>query len=212
MIADAHSKVREGTRQILARDPAIEVVGEAEDGERALQLANSLKPDVLVLDLRLPKPTGLEVARRVQSEVRSTRVLVLTSEYDDDYVLAAMDAGAVGYLPKTARGEEIVAAVHAIARGEVVLQPAIASKIFPGGCNERAKVDDQAALTEREMDVLKLAALGLRNKDIADRLHLSIRTVEGHLSRTFRKLNVGSRTEAVLYAAAHGWLVIPNTV
>ncbi len=213
LIAEDHAVVREGTRQILTADPGIEVVGEAEDGQRALELADLLKPDVLVLDLRLPKVTGIEVARRIQTSVPNTRILVLSAYDDDDYVFAAMEAGAVGYLLKTAHGDEVVSAIHSIARGEVVLQSAVASKFLRGHGRIRSNGDDfEEKLTEREMEILRLAALGLRNKEIADRLNLSQRTVEGHLSHVFTKLNLGSRTEAILHAAARGWLVIPTTL
>jgi DNA-binding NarL/FixJ family response regulator len=212
LIAEDHAVVREGTRQILSSDPGIEVVGEAEDGQRALDLAMLLKPDVLVLDLRLPRVTGIEVARRLATDAPSTRILVLSAYDDDDYVFAAMDAGAAGYLLKTAHGDEVVSAIHSIARGEVVLQSAVASKFLRGHGNERSNGDYDEKLTDREMEILRLAALGLRNKEIADRLHLSQRTVEGHLSHVFTKLNVGSRTEAILHAAARGWLVIPSGI
>ncbi len=212
LIAEDHAVVREGTRQILASDSGIEVVGEAEDGQRALELAAALKPDVLVLDLRLPKVTGIEVARRIQTQAPETRILVLSAYDDDDYVFAAMEAGAAGYLLKTAHGEEVVSAIHSIARGEVVLQSAIASKFLRGHGNARSSGDYEEKLTDREMEILRMAALGLRNKEIADRLSLSQRTVEGHLSHVFTKLNVGSRTEAILHAAARGWLVIPSTM
>ncbi len=209
LIAEDHAVVREGTRQILTADPAIDVVGEAEDGARALELAELLQPDVLVLDLRLPKVTGIDVARRLALHSSETRILVLSAYDDDDYVFAAMDAGASGYLLKTAHGDEVVSAIRAIARGEVVLQAAIASKFLRSNGNVRGP-NLQERLTEREMEILRLAAQGLRNKEIADRLSLSQRTIEGHLSHVFSKLNVGSRTEAVLHAAAHGWVVIPN--
>jgi DNA-binding NarL/FixJ family response regulator len=227
LIAEDHAVVREGTRQILVADPAIDVVGEAEDGARALELAELLQPDVLVLDLRLPKITGIEprdarvaqgkpaapqkrlVARKLPAHSAATRILVLSAYDDDDYVFAAMDAGASGYLLKTAHGDELVSAIRAIARGEVVLQAAIASKFLRSNGNLRGP-NLQERLTEREMEILRLAAQGLRNQEIADRLSLSQRTIEGHLSHVFSKLNVGSRTEAILHAAAHGWVVIPN--
>lgn len=209
LIAEDHAVVREGTRQILTADPAIDVVGEAEDGARALELTELLHPDVLVLDLRLPKVTGIDVARRLALQSSETRILVLSAYDDDDYVFAAMDAGASGYLLKTAHGDEVVSAIRAIARGEVVLQAAIASKFLRSNGNVRGP-NLQERLTERELEILRLAAQGLRNKEIADRLSLSQRTIEGHLSHVFSKLNVGSRTEAILHAAAHGWVVIPN--
>jgi DNA-binding NarL/FixJ family response regulator len=202
--------VREGTRQIVASDPRIDVVGEAEDGQAALDIVEALRPDILVLDLHLPKVTGIEVARRLQAAGSATRVLVLSAYDDDDYVFAAMDAGAAGYLLKTAHGEEVIDAIHAISRGDVVLQGAIAAKLIKGREPDRDRLPYEVGLTERELEILCLAASGLRNKEIADRLFLSQRTIEGHLSHVFNKLGVASRTEAIVHAAARGWLVIPG--
>lgn len=208
LIAEDHAVVREGTRKILATDAGIDVVGEAEDGHRAIELAALLKPDVLVLDLRLPGINGIEVARQSREHLPETRVLILSAYDDDDYVFAAMEAGASGYLMKTAHGDELISAIHAIARGEVVLQAAIAAKFLRrSGYIVSAGDSYSEKLTDREMEILRLAGRGLRNKEIAERLHLSQRTVEGHLSHVFTKLNLGSRTEAVLHAAAKGWLV-----
>jgi DNA-binding NarL/FixJ family response regulator len=161
-----------------------------------------------VLDLHLPKVTGIEVARRMQSAACSTRILVLSAYDEDDYVFAAMDAGANGYLLKTAHGDEVIDAIHAISGGDVVLQGAIAAKVIKGRVAERERLLPGPGLTDRELEVLRLAAAGLRNKEIAERLGVSLRTVEGHLSHMFSKLGVNSRTEAIVHAAATGWLVI----
>jgi DNA-binding NarL/FixJ family response regulator len=210
VIAEDHAVVREGTHQIVASDSRIDVVGEAEDGQTALDLVEQLEPDVLVLDLHLPTVTGIEVARRLQAADSPTRVLVLSAYDDDDYVFAAMEAGARGYLLKTAHGEEVIDAIHAISAGDVVLQGIIASKIVRGRSGGQQPMSAELGLTERELEILRLAAIGLRNKEIADRLFLSLRTVEGHLSHVFNKLGVASRTEAIMQAAAKGWLVLPS--
>ncbi len=184
----------------------LEPVGEAEDGQQAVDLTVKLRPDVVVLDLRLPVLSGIEAARRIRQLVPETKIMVLSAYDDDDYVVAAMQAGAAGYLLKTAHGNEVVSAIHSIARGEVVLHSKIAAKLVGFRAGDRPMpLDEEEALTEREMDILKLAAKGLRNKDIAGQLQLSTRTVEGHFSHIFTKLGVSSRTEAIIYGASHHW-------
>jgi len=205
LIAEDHAVVREGTRNILERDPGIAVVGEAEDGFQAVRLAAELQPDVLVLDLHLPGIGGIEVARRLKTISPQTRILVLSAYDDDDYVFAAMDAGAAGYLLKTAHGNEVTSAIHTVARGEVVLQASIAGKFLAAHGRGRDNISSADPLTDRELEILGLAAHGLRNKEIAQELQLSRRTVEGHFGNIFSKLGVSSRTEAVIHGASHGW-------
>ncbi len=206
LIAEDHAVVREGTREILERDPGIEVVGEAEDGPQALALAASLLPALIVLDLRLPHLSGIDVARRLRTSLPSIKILVL-SAYDDDYVYAAMEAGASGYLLKTAHGAEVVAAIHSIISGGVVLQAGVAAKYLRSHQDEASRASGEG-LTDREMEILRLTAAGLRNKEIAYRLKLSRRTVEGHLSHVFNKLCVSSRTEAIVLGVSRGWFVL----
>ncbi len=204
VIADDHAVVREGTREILERDPALEVVGEAEDGQQAVDLTASLKPDVVVLDMALPVLNGIEAAHQIRAVSPGTKILVLSAFDDDDYVHAVMQAGAAGYLLKTAHGSEVVNAIHSISQGEVVLHSKIATKLLrrPGNGHERSTV---SLLTEREVEILRLAAKGLANKQIARQLQISTRTVEWHLGHIFAKLGVSSRTQAIIHAVANRW-------
>jgi len=198
VIVDDHALLREGTRWILQQEPSIEVVGEASRGDEAVRVVAQLKPDVVLLDLRLPGLPGIEAARQIAQVSPQTRVLIVTAYDEEDYVLEALQAGAAGYLLKTAPSDELVEAVHAVAAGSTVLQPSVSAALArrwtrsdgPGGVQ----------LTARELEVLRLTAHGMANKEMASKLGLSLRTVEGHLSRTFVKLGVASRTEAVFLA------------
>jgi DNA-binding NarL/FixJ family response regulator len=208
VIADDHALVREGTRQILEDQPGLEVVGEAQDGEEAVALVSRLDPDVVLMDIAMPKLNGIEATRLIKQASPATSVLVLTAYDDDQYIYALLDAGAAGYLLKNVRGEELAQAVRAVAEGESVLHPTIASKVFkhyisPGQATAEEGIEP---LTERESEVLAMAARGLSNKMIARELKLSDRTVQVHLSNIFGKLGVASRTEAVITALRRGLL------
>ncbi len=205
LIADDHALVREGTRRILEREEDLEVVGEAADGEEAVALAGRLAPDVAVIDIGMPRVNGIEATRRIKEEHPEIGVLVLTVHDDDPYVYAILEAGAAGYLLKDVRGSELVEAVRSVRAGEAVLHPAIARKVL-GRFRAAAGADEGGVpLTEREVEVLRLAARGLSNKQIGARLGLSARTVQVHLGRIFRKLRVASRTEAVIHGLRRGW-------
>lgn len=200
LIADDHTLVREGTRQILEREPDFVVAGEAGSGEEALRLAAREKPDVVVLDLRLPDLNGIEVAKRLVAALPAARILILSAYDDEEYVVAALKAGAAGYLPKTSPGRRLVDAVRQVHAGQTVLEPEMAVRIARGLREDRR---GGGALSERELEVLRMLGQGLRNKEIARDLGISRRTVEGHLNSIFWKLGVESRTEAVLYAVNH---------
>lgn len=187
---------------MLEQQPDIAVVGEAEDGFEAVRMVQTLQPDVAILDIRMPGLTGVEATRRIRNESPGTAVLVLSAYDDDVYVRALLEAGAVGYLLKTVRAGELVDAVRLVHQGQMVLHPDIARKIA------RLMSDPAAArLTVKEMEVLRLVCRGLRNKEIAQELTVSVKTVEGHLDVIFDKLGVRSRTGVALYASAHGWFV-----
>jgi two-component system, NarL family, response regulator LiaR len=209
VIADDHAVVREGTRILLEREEDIEVVGEAADGEEAIKLIEELKPDVAMLDISMPKLSGIEVTRRIKPRFPSLAVLILTAYDNDEYVFALLEAGAAGYLLKDVNGREIVEAVRSVYSGESVLHPSIARKVIQRailGTSKAVETKSSIDLSEREKEVLKLTAKGLNNKDIAESLCISIRTVQGHINSIFHKLGVGSRTEAIFHSVKKGLL------
>ena len=207
LIADDHTIVREGTRRVLESEPDIEIVGEAGDGEEAVSQATRLKPDVAIIDIGMPKLNGIEATKQIKTLVPATAVLILTVYDNDGYVFSLLEAGAAGYLLKNVRGSELVEAVRSVYNGESVLHPVIASKVLHRFVPSKQDTDKSTpeSLSQREIEVLKLAAQGLSNKDIAEKLYISVRTVQTHLSNIFGKLQVGSRTEAVLHGLKEGW-------
>jgi NarL family two-component system response regulator LiaR len=207
-IADDHAVVREGTRTLLEREADMQVVGEAADGEEAVALIEKLKPDVAIIDISMPKLSGVEVIRRIKPRLPSVAVLVLTAYDNDEYIFAVLEAGAAGYLLKDIPGKEIVEAVRSVYSGESVLHPSVARKVIQRaiGTNTKSNPDETVELSEREQEVLKMIAKGLSNKDIAEQLVISSRTVQGHINKIFQKLNVGSRTEAIFQSVKKGWI------
>jgi NarL family two-component system response regulator LiaR len=209
LIADDHTLVREGTRDRLNREEDFEVVGEAADGEEAVRLVNQLKPSVAILDMAMPNLNGIEAAKQIKKTQPGTAVLILSAYDDDQYVYAALEAGADGYLLKNVRGHQLVDAIRDVYAGEVVLAPHVARKVVQwfSSLSHGQRIEAAADyLSERELEVLKLAAKGMGNKEIAAELSLGVRTVQSHLSHIFDKLGVSSRTEAVLRALKEGWL------
>jgi len=208
-IADDHAVFRQGTRSLLEKEDDLEVVGEAGDGEEAVRLIERTKPDVAIVDIAMPKLNGVEVTRRVKLQSPATAVLILTAYDDDEYVFALLEAGAAGYLLKDVDSSEVVGAIRAVRAGESVLHPAIARKVigrFTSSARKTGHVELSVELSEREMQILRMASRGMGNRDIAGELFISTRTVQGHLSSIFNKLGVGSRTEAIFQAAKRGWL------
>jgi len=205
--------VREGTRRILEQERDMEVVGEAGDGEEAVNLATSLKPDVAIMDISMPKMDGIEATRRIKVVCPSINVLILSAYDDDQFIFSLLEAGAAGYLLKSVRSRELLDAIRAVYSGESVLHPSIARKVlnrFVSASGKPEGKEPSGMLSDREMEVLKLAAKGLSNQDIAEKLCLSIRTVQGHLGHIFNKLQVGSRTEAVVRALKEGWVTLDD--
>jgi DNA-binding NarL/FixJ family response regulator len=196
VVVDDHALHRDGTRQILEAHPDLQVVGEADSGEVALALVNQLRPDVVLLDIRLPGINGIEVTRRLTRDHPDVRVLMVSAYDEDEYVRGSLEAGAAGYLRKTAPGRELVQAVRAVAGGASVFQSGLAARLLSPREPERAATD----LSERELAVLRLLMAGLHNREVAAELGISARTVDRHCDNIYAKLGVSSRTEAVVRA------------
>ncbi len=213
LIADDHAVVREGTRRMLEQEGDMEVVGEAVDGEEAVELADETKPDVAIVDISMPKLDGIEATRQIKSRCPSVTILILSAYDDDQFVFSLLEAGAAGYLLKSVRSRELVDAVRAVHGGESVLHPAVAKKVlnrFVTGGGKASPPRSAEVLSDREREILRMATHGLSNADIARELCLSIRTVQGHLGHIFNKLQVSSRTEAVVRALKEGWVTLED--
>lgn len=200
LIADDHAVVRQGLRMFLALDDELEVVAEAADGEEALRLARQLRPDVVLMDLLMPRMDGIAATAAIRAELPDTEVIALTSVLEDRSVVQAVKAGAIGYLLKDSQAEELCRAIKAAAAGQVQLSPEAAARLM----REVRAPEGAEPLTERETEVLRLIAQGLANKEIAHRLGIAEKTVKSHVSAILAKLGVQSRTQAALYAAQIG--------
>jgi NarL family two-component system response regulator LiaR len=204
LIVDDHAIVRKGLTVLLATEPDIKVVGEAQDGQEAVEKAASLKPDVALMDLVMPRMDGIEATRRITEAHPKTKILVLTSFAADDKVFPAVKAGALGYLLKDSSPEELLEAIHRVHRGEPSLESAIARKVLQEISHPSAAKPTSDPLTEREMEVLRLIAQGLSNKEIASKIFIAEWTVRTHVSNILGKLHLASRTQAALYALRSG--------
>lgn len=209
LLADDHAAVRQGVRQFLEADSGIQIIAEAADGAEALRLIREHQPQVAVLDIQMPGMTGIELTRLIRSERLPVGVLILTAFDDDPYVQAVLQAGANGYVLKTADAHDLIDAVKAVHEGRSVLDPAIAQKLLARITHPAHSPDPGVSLTEREIEVLRLAAKGYTNKAIGAQLDISDRTVQGHLAKVYDKLHAASRTEAVMRAVSLG-LVPPG--
>jgi NarL family two-component system response regulator LiaR len=204
LIVDDHAIVRKGIRALLSTETDIEVIGEAEDGSRAVDQAKKLQPDVVLMDLVMPQMDGIEATHRITADCPKTRVLVLTSFAADDKVFPAIKAGALGYLLKDSGPEELVQAIQQVYRGEPSLDPPIARKVLMELSRPPKKPLTTDPLTEREMEVLRLVAQGKSNRDMAEELVITEATARTHVSNILSKLHLASRTQAALYALREG--------
>ena len=200
LVVDDHAVVRQGLRIFLETDPDFQVVGEAGDGAMAVRLAHALQPDIVLMDLLMPVMDGTQATRTIRRELAGVEVVALTSALDNDHVVAAMRAGAIGYLLKSAEADDLRRAIRAAAAGQVHLDPAAAARLV----HEIRSPPSPEALTARETDVVRLLAAGLANKEIGRVLGISEDTVKTHVSRILAKLGVQSRTQAALYAIRLG--------
>ena len=208
LLAEDHIVVREGIRALIQRESDMEVIGEADDGFQAVKMAGKLRPDLVIMDIVMPNLNGIEATKQIKEKYPDTAILILTAYDDEHFVFASLDAKASGYLLKTARGQDLISTIRAIRSGESVLQPSIARKVIERyhAATEPGSKGMTGPLTKKEMDVLRLAAKGITNKEIAEELNLKVQTVRSRLKKTFQKLNVSSRTEAVMYAMKKGWI------
>jgi two-component system response regulator NreC len=204
LIADDHGVLRAGLRALLNAEPDLVVVGEAADGQEALRLAGEMHPDVVVMDISMPDADGIEVTRHLRKDLPDVHVLILTVHEDESLLRAAIRAGAAGYIVKRAVESELISAIHAACRGELYVHPSMTRALLhdlqPAFISEDVSVE---LLTPREIEVLRLVAKGYTNRQIAEELTISVRTVESHRANLMDKLNLRSRVELVRYATKH---------
>lgn len=213
LLAEDHAVVRESIRESLARESEFKIVGEASDGEEAVALTGQLRPDVVLMDISLPRLNGIEATRQIKAANPSVVVLILTAYDDEQYIFSVLAAGAAGYLLKDVGVAGLVEAIKTVYNGDSVLYPTVAKKVlqkFRSYKPDAVGSQPSDLLSERESTVLKLAAKGLSNNAIAHELRLSVNTIESHLRSIFNKLGVGSRTEAVIEAMKKGWLTLKD--
>lgn len=204
LIVDDHTVVRDGLTAVLGRQGDFTVVGEATNGLEAVERARELKPDVILMDLRMPELDGVEAMRRIRAEDPNARFIILTTYDSDEYIFEAIEAGAKGYLLKDASREELFEAVRAVHRGESLIQPGVAARVLDRFAELSRQASDIEVVSEREVEVLRLMARGAANKEIAASLSISESTVKTHVANIFQKLEVNDRTEAVTQALQRG--------
>jgi NarL family two-component system response regulator LiaR len=212
LIVDDHAIVRKGLRALLGQVERIEVVGEASDGQEAVAQAESLRPDVILMDLVMPEMDGIAAIRRITADQAEARILVLTSFAGDDKVFPAIKAGALGYLLKDSDPEDLLTAIESVYRGEPSLSPAIAQKVLSELRQPPDRPPTPDPLTDREVEVIRLVAKGLSNLEVAERLVVTEATVRAHVSNILSKLHLANRTQAALYALREGLASLDNNL
>lgn len=198
VLADDHSIVRKGISLVLENDEQIEIIGQASDGKEALEMVEKLTPDVLVADISMPELNGIELTRQISEKELSTNILILSTHFEEEYILKSFDAGASGYLPKDADEDEVINAIHTIAEGEIYYTPEVSQILAQSVIKKNKKeLGENKELTEREIEVLQLVVDGLSNKEIADKLFISVRTVDTHRRNLMEKLEAKNTAELV---------------
>ncbi|MEM7828070.1 MAG: response regulator transcription factor [Candidatus Aenigmatarchaeota archaeon] len=211
LIADDHALVREGIAAFLKLCDDIEVIGEASDGLEAIKKAEKLQPDVVIMDINMPKLGGLEATVEIKKILPDTKILVLTQYDDSEYISRFLKAGVSGYILKKAVGSDLISAIRAVSRGEIYLYPSIASEVVAGYLDKKMDIEDPyERLTDREKQVLRLIAEGYTHKEIADLLNLSVKTVIAHQSNISEKLGIHSRAALIKYAIQRGIIKIDH--
>ena len=213
LIADDHAVLREGMRRLLEQESDMEVIGEANDGQEAIKMATELEPDVILMDIVMPNLSGVEATRLIKKAKPSSCILILTAYSDIRYILGLLEAGASGYLLKSARSDEIVGAIRAVRSGESVLDSLATRKLLERVVSltkESEEEKERGQLSPREIEILRLAARGMSNRDIAVKLELSMRTVKAHLSNIFNKMRCSSRTEAIVKGFKEGYVSLDD--
>jgi NarL family two-component system response regulator LiaR len=210
LIVDDHPTFAQGLSRLLEEQPDLEPIGIAADGEEAVSLTHELKPDVVVMDISMPKLNGIKATRKIKQDLPNTIVLVLSAYGYHPYVLSVLEAGAAGYLLKSVPMRELMNAIRALCAGETVLDQEIAGKLLRSLAKPLGNIQVSGWLSSMELQVLELGARGLSNKEIGDKLSVSERTVQSHFTTIFQKLGVGSRIEAVLRALKEGWLTMED--
>ncbi len=209
LIVEDHETVREGLKLIIESQDDMEIIGEAGDGREAIQLAEELKPDIVLMDVSMPKLNGLLASAKLKRMMPDVKILTLTRHTDEAYLQELLQAGVSGYVLKQSASVELLRAVRAVAQGGKYLDPAIAGKVFDGYAEKLGKVRGEmlgAPLSKRESETLRLIALGYSNREIAEQFDISVKTVESHKAHAQQKLNLKSRKDIISYAILQGWM------